>query len=109
MSIDMEHFGSRDQRAQSAALVDSPPTAFPYRLQCRGCGFESPDAIIAPRRCPKCASSSWERFAYPRSLMTGPGRRTYQRPTRAKPSIDFLRSKPESSVASDATPNGSSL
>jgi len=82
MSIDMEHFGSTEHRAESQASNKFVGRAFPYRLQCRACGFEPEDPIVAPPRCPKCASSSWERFAYPRSLLADSGRRIYQRPAR---------------------------
>jgi hypothetical protein len=82
MSIDMEHFGSTEHRDLSYATNKLVPGAYPYRLQCRACGFEPEEAIVAPPRCPKCASSSWERFAYPRSLLGGFGRRMYERPDR---------------------------
>jgi rubrerythrin len=70
MSIAMEQFGSQERRSESRALDGSPSRAFPYRLQCRACGFEPENAVTAPARCPKCAGSAWERFALPRSLLT---------------------------------------
>ena len=42
---------------------------YPYRMQCRACGFEPLDASIAPLRCPKCATTSWERYTIPGSLL----------------------------------------
>lgn len=84
MSISMEQFGSHE-RMESRAARALPTKTFPFRLQCRSCGFEPEDAIIAPPRCPKCAASAWERFAYPRCLLTGAGRRPYNKPRRARP------------------------
>jgi len=69
MSIAMERFGSSEQPfdARAASGLQSP--VFPYRLQCRACGFEPVDAMTSPRRCPKCDGRAWERFTVPRSLL----------------------------------------
>jgi rubredoxin len=83
MSIDMEHFGSTAQRTETRPQSDATSLAFPYRLQCRACGFEPEDAITPPHRCPKCAGSAWERFALPRSLLTGADQRAGDRAERA--------------------------
>jgi hypothetical protein len=69
MSIAMDRFGLNEPVSESLASSRSGVLVFPYRLQCRSCGFEPADAIIPPSRCPKCAGGAWERFAYPRSLL----------------------------------------
>jgi len=69
MSIAMDRFGLNEQGMNSGASDASPSAAFPYRLQCRGCGFEPENAVTPPHICPKCSGSSWERFAAPRSLL----------------------------------------
>jgi hypothetical protein len=79
MSIAMERFGSNEQLWESRVSSGSRGPAFPYRLQCRSCGFEPEDAITRPRRCPKCHGSAWERFAFPRSLLTTAERCTSNR------------------------------
>lgn len=76
MSIAMERFGSNEKLSASRPTSGSPLPCFPYRLQCHSCGFEPFDAVIAPQRCPKCAAGSWERFAFPRSLLMYADRRT---------------------------------
>jgi predicted Zn-ribbon and HTH transcriptional regulator len=69
MSIAMEHFGSSEQFSEYDASSALQSPAFPYHLQCRTCGFEPLDVITPPPRCPKCMCHSWERFAFPRSLL----------------------------------------
>ena len=69
MSIAMERFGLSEQLPKSRASSGLRSAECPYRLQCRACGFEPVDAIASPLRCPKCAGSAWERFAFPRSLL----------------------------------------
>jgi hypothetical protein len=69
MSISMERFGSYEQLSDSRLSSGSPGPIFPYRLQCRSCGFEPADAITRPLHCPKCHGSAWERFAFPRNLL----------------------------------------
>jgi hypothetical protein len=75
MSIAMEKFGS-NTLPESRESGGSPGPSFPYRLQCRACGFESVDAIVHPLRCPKCKGGAWERFTLPRSLLLNARRRT---------------------------------
>ena len=77
MSISMERFGSNEQLSESCTSSGSRGPAFPYRLQCRACGFEPADAITRPRRCPKCAGSAWEQFAFPGNLVVNADRRAY--------------------------------
>jgi hypothetical protein len=79
MSIAMERFGSNEKASESRAAVGMESPAFPYRLQCRTCGFESTDAINPPPRCPKCAGHSWERFVFPASLLTQANQRADKR------------------------------
>jgi hypothetical protein len=69
MSISMEHFESDVKLFAPHPAGGSPLPCFPYRLQCRSCNFEPVDSVIAPRRCPKCSGSAWERFVFPRSLL----------------------------------------
>jgi hypothetical protein len=40
-----------------------------FAIQCRCCGYEPDDTVIAPKLCPKCHSNSWERYAKPGSLL----------------------------------------
>jgi hypothetical protein len=69
MSIAMERFGSSEPASECRVSSGLSDRVFPFRLQCRSCGFEPFDAISPPPRCPKCAGQSWERFAYPGSLL----------------------------------------
>jgi predicted Zn-ribbon and HTH transcriptional regulator len=69
MSIAIERFGSNEQSSDSLASSGLRIPVFPYRLQCHACGFEPFDAIAPPQHCPKCFRHSWERFAFPRSLL----------------------------------------
>ncbi len=69
MSISMEPFASQGQfltyeRNHAAAV--RPPV---FQLQCRSCGFEPEDVVVAPHVCPKCHGESWERFARPGSIL----------------------------------------
>ena len=75
MSISMDHFAPYEERSTSRLSGGSPTLDTPYQMQCHTCGFEQPDAIAAPARCPKCAGDSWERFALPGRLVSnGAGR-----------------------------------
>jgi hypothetical protein len=69
MSIAMERFGLNEQLSKSQASSELPNLMFPYRLQCRACGYEAIDVIAPPPHCPKCAGHSWERLAFPGSLL----------------------------------------
>jgi len=80
VSISMERFGSFEQLSESRVSSGLRGSAFPYRLQCRACGFEPVDAIIGPPRCPKCHGSAWERFAFPRNLLMNADRRANNSP-----------------------------
>jgi hypothetical protein len=75
MSISMQQFGSYEQLLESRVSSGSRGPAFPYRLQCRACSFEPFDAITRPLRCPKCAGSAREQFAFPANLLVNADRR----------------------------------
>jgi hypothetical protein len=75
MSIAMEPFGSNEERSKSQRSSTWRRAIFPYRVQCRACGFEPIGAGIPPKRCEKCHSCSWEQFAFPRSLLMNADRR----------------------------------
>jgi hypothetical protein len=63
------HFLSYDPFANVSVKVDM------FRLQCRACGYEPDDAVVAPRLCPKCNCKSWERYTRPGSILDNAGRR----------------------------------
>jgi hypothetical protein len=65
MSISMGMLGAEGQYATYDAHPSTARRLNIYQLQCRGCGYESGDAVAAPRICPKCRSASWERFILP--------------------------------------------
>ena len=70
MSISMERFGLQERTDESAGL---PKPLFPYRVECRACGFEPRiEGIgepVTPMICPKCAARAWERYTIPGSLL----------------------------------------
>jgi hypothetical protein len=77
MSINMEPFGWQALISKQAPSMDLPERMFPFALQCRGCGFEPEDQVVAPRhKCPKCAATAWERFVRPGSLLEHAERRS---------------------------------
>jgi hypothetical protein len=76
MSIAIERFGSSANALESSELNPTPSPAFPFRMQCRACGFEPDNAITPPKRCPKCAGHVFERFILPRSLLEFAEQRT---------------------------------
>ena len=63
MSIGMDLFGSCGQFKTYDPYKVEQPQAMVFQLQCRSCGWEVDNSVIAPRACPKCNSKSWERFA----------------------------------------------
>jgi hypothetical protein len=72
MSINMEPFGWQ----KLASAEETPKQVFPFGLQCRSCGYEPEDPVVAPRhKCPKCSASSWERYTRPGSLLDFADRR----------------------------------
>lgn len=69
MSISMDRFASQGQFLTYDAFRPVHQPVAVFQLQCRCCGFEPEDSVVAPRMCPKCHSQSWERFARPGSIL----------------------------------------
>jgi hypothetical protein len=65
MSISMDRFSTEGQFATFDPYAQANARVTVFRLQCRCCGFEPEDVVVAPRICPKCHSQTWERFAKP--------------------------------------------
>ena len=74
MSIGMDRFASEGNFATYDPFNRAPERVAIFTMQCRSCGFEPDDAVIAPRVCPKCHGESWERFARPGSILTNANR-----------------------------------
>jgi hypothetical protein len=53
MSISTECFRSEGHFAKYGPPVETGVKAPIFRIECRRCGFEPEDSIIAPRVCPK--------------------------------------------------------
>jgi hypothetical protein len=70
MSIGIEPFASEGHFATYDPFNRTPPRVMIFQLQCRSCGFEPEDVVVAPKLCPKCHGQSWERFARPGSILT---------------------------------------
>jgi rubrerythrin len=69
MSISMERFASQGQFLTYDPKHAAAERQNVFSLQCRSCGFEPQDVVVAPRVCPKCHGESWERFAKPGSIL----------------------------------------
>ncbi len=69
MSISMEPFASGGHYPTYSPLESAVNRVAIFTLQCRSCGFEPYNAVVAPRLCPKCHSNAWERFARPGSIL----------------------------------------
>jgi hypothetical protein len=69
MSISMEGFESHGHFAAYDPHQHHTGRITVFRLECRCCGFEPEDTVVAPRICPKCHSHSWERTARPGSIL----------------------------------------
>jgi len=69
MSISMDKFASEGQFLRYDPFAVSATRAAIFTIQCRSCGFEPEDTIVAPRVCPKCHSKSWERYTRPGSIL----------------------------------------
>jgi hypothetical protein len=69
MSIQMEAFASEGHFPTYDPYQAAPAKVAMFQLQCRSCGFEPEDAVVAPRLCPKCHSNSWERYTRPGSIL----------------------------------------
>ena len=75
MSISMEKFASEAGHYVTYDPFRSTPARVEvFQLQCRSCGFEPQDSVVAPKVCPKCHGESWERFARPGSILTNADR-----------------------------------
>jgi hypothetical protein len=74
MSISMERFAAEGQFAKFDPYLEPHKRVAVFQLQCRSCGFEPEDAVVAPRICPKCHGESWERFAKPGSILDNANR-----------------------------------
>jgi predicted Zn-ribbon and HTH transcriptional regulator len=70
MSIAMDHHESDERQPETRVWNGLRAAVFPYRFECRTCGYEPLTALAPPPRCPKCFAGGWERFALPRSLLT---------------------------------------
>jgi hypothetical protein len=73
MSIGMDSFASEGHFATYDPFRSSQRVNV-FTLQCRCCGFEPEDVVVAPRVCPKCHGESWERFAKPGSILMNANR-----------------------------------
>jgi hypothetical protein len=69
MSIQMEPFASNGHFPTYDPYAAPSVKVAMFQLQCRACGFEPDDCVVAPRLCPKCHSKSWERFTRPGSIL----------------------------------------
>ena len=74
MSISMERFGAEGSFAKFTPAIEATPRVAIFSIQCRACGYEPEDTVVAPRVCPKCHSKSWERYAKPGSILTNADR-----------------------------------
>ncbi len=70
MSIGMEPFGWEAVAVKEMSSTELSKRLFPFHLECRSCGYEPEDVVVAPRhRCPKCGGTAWERSTRPGSLL----------------------------------------
>ena len=74
MSISMEPFASEGHFATYDPFRTAPRTVAVFKMQCRSCGFEPDDTVVAPRLCPKCHSKTWERYTRPGSILENANR-----------------------------------
>ena len=74
MSISMERFGSEGNFATYNPFEASVQKVAIFTIQCRCCGFEPEQTVIAPKLCPKCFSNTWERYARPGSILDNANR-----------------------------------
>jgi rubrerythrin len=69
MSIAMDNYESNVQQPETRVGSERQAPVFPYRFECRTCGYEPLNVLKPPKQCPKCFASGWQRFALPRSLL----------------------------------------
>ena len=74
MSIGMDRFAADGQFLTYDPFRQATGRVSVFQMQCRACGFEPEDSVVAPRVCPKCHSESWERFAKPGSILDNANR-----------------------------------
>lgn len=84
MSVNAEQFRSEGGFAACGRFHPGHERPAMFHLECHSCGFEPPDAALAPPPvCPKCHGGAWERYARPGSILEafdhasrcGPGHR----------------------------------
>lgn len=69
MPVSAERFASEGHfPSYDPVTAGSRPTAM-TKLECRCCGYEPNNTVVAPVRCPKCHASCWQRFSIPGSLL----------------------------------------
>jgi Zn finger protein HypA/HybF involved in hydrogenase expression len=69
MSIQMEPFASAGHFVTYDPYASESVKVAMFRLECRSCGFEPAETVVAPRVCPKCHGKSWQRFTRPGSIL----------------------------------------
>lgn len=74
MSISMERFESHGQFVTYDPFANAISRIAVFQLQCRNCGYEPEDSVVAPRVCPKCHGETFERFARPGSILENANR-----------------------------------
>ena len=68
MSISMERFESSECFANDPRASEGPPP-LTSTLHCCQCAYQPDDPLVAPRVCPRCHGSSFERVAVPGILL----------------------------------------
>jgi hypothetical protein len=74
MSISMERFESAGQFLTYDPFAQAVSRVAIFQLQCRCCGYEPEDSVVAPKLCPKCHGETFERFARPGSILDNANR-----------------------------------
>ena len=74
MSISMERFESSGQFVTYDPFAKAISRVAIFQLQCRCCGYEPEDSVVAPKLCPKCHGETFERFARPGSILDNANR-----------------------------------
>jgi len=74
MSISTDRLASHGHFLTYDPFQSTPARITVFQLQCRRCGFEPEDTVVAPKVCPKCHGESWERFARPGSILENANR-----------------------------------
>jgi hypothetical protein len=69
MSIGMERFAAEGRYPTYDPAPHHGGSVMVFTIQCRCCGYEPDDTVVAPRLCPKCHGNSWERYAKPGSIL----------------------------------------